>query len=128
MTMHPDSRHLIGIVALIFIAVAGCSTTPRIDWSGAHPFTLSNRVSIKSVNPDSSVWSVQYEVDGFSKIVDSTGSIYFRIDKLEMNRNPKYADNKIHLDGFQIVLCYNSAAIGRWDISPKLYQVKTNLK
>jgi hypothetical protein len=128
--MHPDSRHLIGI-ALIFIAVAGCSTPPRtdrIDWSGAHPFTLSNRVSVKSVNPDSSFWSVQYEVDGFSKIVDSTGSIYFRIDKLEMNRNPKYPDNKVHLDGFQIALCYYSADIGRWDISPKLNQVKTNLR
>jgi hypothetical protein len=129
--MHPDSRHLIGIAALILVAVAGCSALPRtggIDWNGAHPFTLSNRVFVKGVNPDSSFWSVQYEVDGLFKIVDSTGSIYFRIDRLEMNKNPKYADDKTHLDGFQIALCYYREDIRRWDISPKPYQVKTNLR
>jgi hypothetical protein len=128
--MHPDSRYLIGIVAMIFITAAGCSTLPgtdRTDWSGAHPFTLSNRVPGK-FKSDTDFWGVQYEVDGVFKPEVSTGLIHFRIDRLEMNRNPKYPDQKIYLTSLQMGLCHYLADGRKWEILPKQPLGKTNSK
>ena len=128
--MHPDSRDLRRILVLILISVAGCSTPPRadkIDWSEAHPFTLSNRVS-NEFNPGGSVWGLDYEVGGVFKAEASTGLIQYRIDKLEIDRNPKFADLSIHLNAVQFGLCYHLAEGRGWGMSPNYYQRKTNSK
>jgi hypothetical protein len=128
--MHSDSCHLKRIFALLLASVAGCSTLPRvdrIDWSGAHPFTLSNRVP-NEFNPGGSVWGLDYEVDGVFKAEASTGLIRYRIDKLEIDRNPKFADLSMHLNGVQFGLCYHLAEGRGWGMFPNLHQGKTNSK
>ncbi|HEX9140548.1 MAG TPA: hypothetical protein VF848_12215 [Steroidobacteraceae bacterium] len=128
--MQPDSRQLKRALALMLISLCGCSVLPEtnhFDWSGARPFTVSNRVPVE-FNRDVTLWGVQYELDGVFKADLSTGLIHFRIDKLELNKNPKYPQYEFHLTSLQIGICHHLADGRNFGMSPNRPLGKTNSK
>jgi hypothetical protein len=83
---------------------------------------------VKGLNPGGSVWGVQYQIGGVVKVEASTGTVYFRIDKLELNQNPDHAEQTIHLNALQVGVCYYFPDGRRWDMFPKAHQGKANSK